>query len=68
MVSENSNNEDSTETASEYSEHQEPENPDLKPDGNASVSYFEETASSEILLKGKVLTAIATERTFTKEQ
>ena len=68
MVSENSNNEDGTETASEYSEHQESENPDLEPDGNANVSYFEETASSEILLKGKVLAAIATERTFTKEQ
>ena len=42
MVSESSDNEDGTETASDYSEHQESENPDLEPEEN-----------SEILLKGK---------------
>ena len=44
MVSESSDNEDDTETASEISEHQESENPNLEPEGN-----------SEILLKGKGL-------------
>ena len=44
MVSESIDNEDDTETASEISEHQESENPDLEPEGN-----------SEILLKGKGL-------------
>ena len=44
MVSESSNNEDDTETASEISENQESENPDPAPAGN-----------SEILLKGKGL-------------
>ena len=53
MVSESSNNEDDTETASEISD-QEPENPDLEPEGNSDVSYSEETASSEILLKGNL--------------
>ena len=65
MVSESSDNEDDTETASEISD-QESENPDLEPEGNSDVSYSEETASSEILLKVKG--PIATERTFTKEQ
>ena len=55
MVSESSDNEDDTETASEYSEHQESENPDLEPEGTSDVPYTEETASSEILLKGKGL-------------
>ena len=41
MLSESSDNEDETERASEISEHQESENPDLEPEGN-----------SEILLKG----------------
>ena len=40
MVSENSNNEDGTETASEYSEHKESENPDLEPDGNARKRFI----------------------------
>ena len=53
MVSESSDNEDGTETASEYSEHQESENPDLEPEGNSGVPYSEGTASPEILLKGK---------------
>ena len=53
MVSESSNNEDDTETASEISD-QEPENPDLEPEGNSDVSYSEETASSESLLKGNL--------------
>ena len=53
MVSESNDNEDDTDTTSEISEHQESENPDLEPEGNSDVSYFEETASSEILLKGK---------------
>ena len=44
MVSESSDNEDDTDTASEISEHQESENPDLEPEGN-----------SEILRKGKDL-------------
>ena len=55
MVSESSGNEDGTETASEYSEHQESENPDVEPEGNSEVPDSEETASSEILLKGKGL-------------
>ena len=55
MVSESSDNEDDTDTASEYSEHQESENPDLELEGNSDVPYTEETASSEILLKGKGL-------------
>ena len=55
MVSESSDSEDDTETASEISEQEESENPDLEPEGN-----------SDILLKG--LCYIATERTFTKEQ
>ena len=46
MVSESSDNEDDTETASETSES---ENPDLEPEGNSDVPYSEE--SSEILLK-----------------
>ena len=53
ILSESSDNEDGTETASEYSEHQESERPDLEPEGNSDVSYTEKTASSEILLKGK---------------
>ena len=53
MVSESSDNEDGTETASEISEHQESENADLEPEGNSDVPYSEETASPEILLKGK---------------
>ena len=52
MVSESSDNEDDTETASEISD-QESENPDLEPDGNSDVPYSEETASSEILLTVK---------------
>ena len=44
MVSESSDSEDDTETASEISEHEESENPDLEPEGN-----------SEILLKDKGL-------------
>ena len=48
MVSESSNNEDDTETASEISD-QESENPDLEPEGNSDVPYSEE--SSEILVK-----------------
>ena len=48
MVSESSDNEDDTETASEYSEHQESENPDLELQGNSDVPYTEETTSSEI--------------------
>ena len=52
-LSESSDNEDGTETASEYSEHQESESPDLEPEGNSDVPYTEKTASSEILLKGK---------------
>ena len=55
MFSESSDNEDDTDTASEYSEHQESENPDLELEGNSDVPYTEETASSEILLKGKGL-------------
>ena len=56
MVSESSDNEDDTDTASEYSEHQESENPDLELEGNSDFPYTEETAaSSEILLKGKGL-------------
>ena len=51
MVSESSDNEDDTETASEISEHQESENPDLEPETNADVPYSEETESSKILLK-----------------
>ena len=50
-----SGNEDDTDTASEYSEHQESENPDLELEGNSDVPYTEETASSDILLKGKGL-------------
>ena len=46
-----------SETATEISEQEESENPDLEPEGN-----------SEILLNGKVFATIATERTFTKEQ
>ena len=53
ILSESSDNEDGTETASEYSEHQESERPDLEPEGNSDVPYTEKTASSEILLKGK---------------
>ena len=53
MVPESSDNEDDTEKASEYSEHQESENPDLEHEVNADVPYSEETASPEILLKGK---------------
>ena len=69
MLSESSDNEDGTETASEYSKHQKSENPDLEPEGNSSdVSYTVKSASSEILLKEKVLATVATERTFTKEQ
>ena len=49
----NSDNEDGTETASEYSEHQESENTDLEPEGNSDVPYSEETASPAILLKVK---------------
>ena len=41
MVSESSNNEDDTELASEISD-QEPENPDLEPEGNSDVPYSEE--------------------------
>ena len=52
-LSESSDNEDGTETASEYSEHQESENPDLEPEENSDLPYTEKTASSEILLKGK---------------
>ena len=53
MVSESSDNEDSTETASEYRDHQESENSNLEPEGNSDVQYSEETASPDILLKGK---------------
>ena len=53
ILSESSDNEDGTETASEYSKHQKSENPDLEPEGNADVPYSEETASPDILLKGK---------------
>ena len=53
ILSESSDNEDGTETASEYSEHQESERPDLEPEGNSDFPYTEKTASSEILLKGK---------------
>ena len=49
MVSESSDMEDDTETASEISD-QESQNPDLEPEGNSDE---EETASSEILLKVK---------------
>ena len=49
MVSESSDNEDDTETASEICD-QESENPDLEPEGNSDE---EETVSSEILLKVK---------------
>ena len=55
MVSESSDNEEGTKTTSEHSEHQELKNPDLQPEGNSDVPYSEETASSEILLKGKGL-------------
>ena len=48
-----SDNEEGTETGSEYSGHQESENPDLEPEGKSDVPYSAETASSEILLKGK---------------
>ena len=41
ILSESSDNEDGTETASEYSEHQESESPDLKPEGNSDVPYTE---------------------------
>ena len=41
MASESSDNEDGTDTASEYSEHQESENPDLEPEGNSDVPYSE---------------------------
>ena len=44
MVSESSDSEDDTQTASEISEHEESKNPDLEPEGN-----------SEVLLKGKGL-------------
>ena len=53
ILSESSDNEDGTETASECSEHQESESPDLEPEGNSDVPYTERTASSETLLKGK---------------
>ena len=53
IVSESSDNEDGTETASEYSEHQESENTNLEPEGNSDVQYSKETASPDILLKGK---------------
>ena len=57
MVSESSDNEDDTETASEISEHQESENPDLEPETNADVPYSEETESSKILrpVKGPII-------------
>ena len=53
MVSESSGNEDGSETASEYSEHQELENTNLEHEGNSDVQYSEETASPKILLKEK---------------
>ena len=53
MVSESNDNEGGSETASEYSKHQELENINLEPKGNSDVQYSEETASPEILLKGK---------------
>ena len=37
MVSDNSDNEDDTETASEISEHEQSENPDLEPEGNSEI-------------------------------
>ena len=37
MVSESSDDEEGTETASEYSEHQESENLDLEPEGNSEI-------------------------------
>ena len=53
LVSESSDNEDGSETASEYGERQELENTNLEPKRNSDVQYSEETASPEILLKGK---------------
>ena len=51
MVSESSDiNEDHTETASEISEHQESENPDLEPEGNSEIS-LKGTESSLLLLQ-----------------
>ena len=41
MVYESSDNEDGTEMASEYSEHQESENTNLEPQGNSDVQYSE---------------------------
>ena len=68
-LSESSDNEDGTETASEISEHQESENPDLEPEGNSDVPYTEKKPQVQrFCLKEKVLATIATERTFTKEQ
>ena len=40
MVSESGDNEEGTETASEYGGHQESENPDLEPEGNSDRSIF----------------------------
>ena len=56
-VSESSDSEDDTETASEISEQEESENPDLEP---KEIHRF--------CLKAKVFASIATERTFTKEK
>ena len=53
ILSESSDSEDGTETASEYSEHQDAERPGLEPEGNSDVPCTEKIASSEILLKGK---------------
>ena len=53
MLSESRGNEDGTGTASEYSEHQESANQDLKAEGNSAAPYTKETASSEVLCRGK---------------
>ena len=63
MVPESSDNEDGTEKASEYSEHQESENPDLEPE-----HILKKPQVQRFCLKEKVLATIATERMFTKEQ
>ena len=68
MVSESSDNEDDTDTASEYSEHQESENPDLELEGIQTFHILKKPQVQRFCLKEKVFAAIAVERTFTKEQ
>ena len=70
MVSESSDNEDDTDTASEYSEHQESENPDLSWNLKEIQTFhiLKKPQVQRFCLKEKVFAAIAAERTFTKEQ